>query len=314
MLEKYRRLQTSLLPPVFKFIIKPVELVFLPLIVRLPLHPHFWTLLSLLMNMLAVYWLLAGKSWGWLILWLFLSLMFDGFDGEVARWKNLSSYFGACADTFSDIIGSSLLISAVIYYALVYGETTGYFPMLALAVILAEILYQTVLVGRSLSGGILEDKIKLPAWDEWLLNHEILPFYFIDFLFFILSVGPLFFSFELTFAVLLFYQLLSLFYILYIQLSAARRHDRGGVIIKGFLKKLLLRTVGFSFLLFGCVNFGIYKYGWLLVVWLEFWIFYALIIKLLKMSMLIPASKSQRKQFISELHKKDLQFFRNWYP
>ncbi len=317
-LKKYRAVQTQKLPPVFKFLVKPFELLLLPLVVRLPLHPHLWTALSGLASGIAIFWIVSGLPWIWNLLGLYLALLFDGFDGAVARWQNSCSLAGACADTLTDIISASLVISAVGYHALVHSPETVSARLIAV-VILLEILYQTTLVCQSLSGGLLRKQTELPGWHVWLENHNILPFHLVDSVFFIFAVGPLLLSLKSVFILLLCWQVISLFYLLYIQLMAAQKHPKSSSLIRGLMKKLVIRSAGFLLLLAFQLPLFLHPHHqlelvWLITVWIEYWIFYFLTINLLKQGKLIPQQQPAKSRFISRLQTKDLQFFKRWYP
>ncbi len=315
----YRAVQNRKLPPLFKFLIKPVELLLLPVVVRLPLQPNLWTLLSLAANLLAVIWIYLHLPWGWIPLWLYLSLLFDGFDGAVARWRNQTSLVGACADTLTDIFGSSLLIAAAGAYWLSTTTDPARAGRLIVGVIFLEILYQTTLVCRAISGNLLKQQISLPAWNQWLEDRNILPFYFIDSLFLIIAVGPLLFSFQTVFSLLLLYQAISLIYLLLILFRAALQHPRGATIIRGIITKLLLRA-GFFMIFIHAVPplflapLRATRFPWLITGWLEYWIFYCSIIILLKQGRIIPRQEPQRSSFLAELTQKNMQFFQQWYP
>ncbi len=95
-----------------------ISLLFLPWVVRLPLTPNAWTAVSLILGLAGVICMAEGSvRQGWIGGLLFqLFYMVDFWDGEVARMKGMSSWWGSWWD---------LIVDAIIQVALPLGLAAG---------------------------------------------------------------------------------------------------------------------------------------------------------------------------------------------
>jgi len=104
-LERARETVYSLMhPPVC--LNRLISRVFFPWVVKLPVSPNQWTLVSFLLGLGSVFFIAQGGSaaivWGAVLFQIFY--MVDNWDGEVARAKGLSSRWGGWWDVAVDAV------------------------------------------------------------------------------------------------------------------------------------------------------------------------------------------------------------------
>jgi phosphatidylglycerophosphate synthase len=319
LLEQYRELQRSPDGLFSKLLVKPLELILLPVVVRLPFSPHLWTVLSFAVKILAGVWLLQGLDCRFVPLWLLLALILDGFDGDVARWQDSSSFTGAYLDRGLDRIANCFIISGFLIVAS-DGTNSLLYLLLAFLVMGGEILHETLRVWISLTGGLLAGRNPLPGWDRWLRERGFLLFYAQDTLYFIIGVLPFFLSFFQTMILLTAIIWASFLYLLINHYMAAKNHSRQGVKCSRALLRVLLTRLSILSLLFGGGFFlqikiiRIPEYFYLFFSWTEFLIFYLAANHLMSLSSLIPEEEEKKEKFIKELQEKDLKFLAGWLP
>lgn len=304
MLDEYRKLLKKPDGPFSRLITKPIELICLPLVVRLPIHPNVWTILSFGMKLFAAWWIVSEKPWGYVSLWLALALILDGFDGDVARWRKQKSYFGACLDTYTDIVGGAAILTAFLYRA---APTLPYAALSCLAAVTGEILYQTFWVWISITGVILKDHVRLAAWDRTLREKGYLCLYFIDSYYFILAIGPLVTNLQTTFFIQQAACWGSFLYLISIHHRACRYAPDGYRAWDG-LKRLLIHRIAGIFL--SLLTFFLLPF----MVWLEYLLFYIPAVRLMKLSSKMPEDPAAREAFLADLKRKDWEFLDRIWP
>lgn len=111
---------------VAKKINKRISLPMSRVLSKTGIHPNFLTVLNLLFAVISTFLLLNNEYWsiaaGGLLL-QFVSI-FDGVDGEVAKFTFKSSTFGGWLDTMCDYSGTLMFLSACIY--LYYRSFSGF--------------------------------------------------------------------------------------------------------------------------------------------------------------------------------------------
>lgn len=130
----------------------PISIFIVSLVEDTFITPNVLTLISLCFSLLGAYFIGFQHSYiGLLIgaICIHFALVFDGADGQLARWKGLKSDFGAYLDVITDQIQHRLIIAAI---AIRYFD--NYF-VLALAFLALAILS---IVGHE---NILQKNIKL---------------------------------------------------------------------------------------------------------------------------------------------------------
>ena len=315
-LKSYWQLFRAPLTPVYRLIIQPISVLFLPLVVRLPLHPNVWTLLCLSMKLLAGWRIYQGHFDGWLILWLILGMVFDSFDGAVARFQNKSSYSGAFLDRAVDQIGYTWIMSCFLAQ-LVTKTDLRWFFLLSIAIIGGSILHETLRTWVSLTGGLLEERDAIPAWDQSFRNHGLLLFYGHDTAFFLIGLGVIFQPLYISWALVMLIGI-SLGYQCFIHSRGARQCGTlGQQLWKAFHKKGLVRVVFLGLL--SLPVYFIYLYSeWILVslllVWVEFLVFYFWANLLMSESARVPDDPDEKEEFLKNLQKRDRKFLLEWYP
>jgi len=94
-----------------RFFVSPIARLFM----KFRVHPNVITISSLLFAVLAFFIYRQGKFWLGGI-FCFLSGIFDAFDGEVARKRNIVSKFGAFLDSTVDRINEFLVYLGMFFY------------------------------------------------------------------------------------------------------------------------------------------------------------------------------------------------------
>ncbi|MBN1314649.1 MAG: CDP-alcohol phosphatidyltransferase family protein [Anaerolineales bacterium] len=97
--------------------------------VRLGLGPDFWTFSSVVMSIIAAYFL-ANQRWGWALIIAIMVNIADGLDGATARARGTSSTFGMVLDHNVDryvefILLGGILLSGHVANWLVYSASFG---------------------------------------------------------------------------------------------------------------------------------------------------------------------------------------------
>ena len=69
------------------------------------LLPNFITLLNLFCGIIALRYAIS-QAFDWALYWFFLGIVFDFFDGFVARWLRVSSPLGLQLDSLADLVTS----------------------------------------------------------------------------------------------------------------------------------------------------------------------------------------------------------------
>ncbi len=314
-MKKYLKLFRVPLTPVYRLVVQPLAFLFLPLVVRLPQPPDFWTFCCLLAKLAAGGVLIYGGSVWWFVGLLLAGMVFDSFVGAVARWREKSSYRGAYLDRAVDRLGASWILSCFLIYLF---KTSGFqvVPML-LVIILLDIWHDTLRTWVALTGGLLGEEVQLPSWDRWLRSKGLLPIYGHDTLFACLAVGVLFGAGRTAAAVVLVLVFASFFYQIYLH-SQKAASSFGGLLWKHMWRWILNRTVGVavSFLL-GLFIAELAGISWLiagLTVWAEFIIFYLKANQLLSLSAEIPGDEAERSKYIDEMKNKDMEFLGRMWP
>lgn len=317
-LKQYRDLQRSPDGPFSLVFTKPVELILLPLIVRLPVHPNLWTLLSFATKLWGGWKIYRGQFDLWLPFILALSLILDGFDGDVARWRGEGSYLGAYLDRGLDRLANCLIVSAFCLRLFIdLSSPDGL--ILAFLVISGEMLHDVLRTWISLTGGLLEDRDPLPRWDKWLRNHGILPFYAQDTLYFLLGIAPLIMSTWVTGVLLAAVLWSSFLYLEIIHRSEALQSGSEGINLwRQFVRWGITRIFFLSLLIVGgyglIATTGIGPAIPFTLIWLDFLVFYGWANLLMSESARMPEEPDQREQFIQQLRMRDRQFLFQWYP
>ncbi len=318
MLKKYRKLQRSPDGPFSQVFIKPVELLLLPVVVRLPVSPHVWTGLSFLTKIAAGLWICSGFSYLYVPLWLAGALVLDGFDGDVARWRGQSSFLGAYLDRGLDRVANCFILACFLLRLMVRNSNPSTFYLGAFFLVTGEILHETLRVWISLTGGLLEKNKTLPAADRWLRNHGILPFYAQDSLYFLLGLGPFILPGIKLISLLGVLIWLSFFYLLKVHWPTGK--DKLTTECRSGLLRLLINRFAFFLLLAGGGIYlqeasGYFPAGfWLFSGWAEFIGFYLGANYLMSLSARLPDSDPERNKFINKMQKKDRNFLRGWLP
>lgn len=94
---------------------RKISLRITKLLVKTSITPNQITFFSLVLSLIAAYFFIFGNYYYALIgvLFLHLSFLFDHVDGEIARYKNLKSLFGAWFDQVTDRIMESLVFVGI---------------------------------------------------------------------------------------------------------------------------------------------------------------------------------------------------------
>lgn len=88
------------------------------------LLPNFITLLNLFCGIIALRYAIS-QAFDWALYWFFLGIVFDFFDGFVARWLRVSSPLGLQLDSLADLVTSGLVPGQVMYWLISY-DTAPY--------------------------------------------------------------------------------------------------------------------------------------------------------------------------------------------
>jgi len=96
----------------------PFSILLVSLVEKTNITPNILTFISLLLTIVGtIYVSFVNTYFGLLIGFFFyhFSLVFDSADGQLARWKNLSSTFGAYFDGIVDHIKHRAIVIAIVY-------------------------------------------------------------------------------------------------------------------------------------------------------------------------------------------------------
>lgn len=96
------------------FVLRRISRIFTSWLVETRITPNFVTAISILMGFIAAL-LTSQRNFLLGALFLLLSLVLDCVDGEIARYKNQFSKFGAWLDALADRVKEFVYISALIY-------------------------------------------------------------------------------------------------------------------------------------------------------------------------------------------------------
>jgi len=101
-----------------KFFVRP----FVALLMALNIHPNVITVSSLLLAIIAFFFYKNGTFWAGAI-FLFWCGIFDSFDGEIARRKNMISKLGSFLDSTVDRVNEFIIYFGLYFY---YVEKASY--------------------------------------------------------------------------------------------------------------------------------------------------------------------------------------------
>ncbi|GEM_PF-6446574 len=305
----------SPLTPVYRLIIQPLSLPFLPLILWLPLPPDFWTVLCGLAKFAAGLLLFFPDYRFLFVVLLAAGMLFDSFDGVVARARGQSSYRGAYLDRAVDRLGACWILSCYALYWFQNGPDFAFLPLIGLFVI--DIWHETLRCWVALTGSLLQSDPPLPAWDTWLRRHGILPLYGQDSLFLILSAG-LFWSPASAVKTALLLGSLSLVYQLWLHRRRANRSADGDLYWFHLLRLLFNRLAGLALLssiwLIISTNLDYRLAPVFFLAWLDFLIFYFLANRLMSLSANLPSEESDRQNYLNMMKKRDQNFLTRFWP
>jgi len=97
---------------VSKFLNRPISRVITRLLLKLPITPNAWTILTFALAPVAFVFLVRGDYTGFLVgsaLFQLINIL-DGCDGEIARAKYLDSERGRRLDAFCDFVGNLIFV------------------------------------------------------------------------------------------------------------------------------------------------------------------------------------------------------------
>ena len=77
--------------------------------------PNFLTLLNLFCGLVALQYAFIAE-FKWALFWIFLGIVFDFFDGFVARLLKVSSPLGLQLDSLADMVTSGVVPGQVMFY------------------------------------------------------------------------------------------------------------------------------------------------------------------------------------------------------
>ena len=315
---KYWRLLRSPLTPVYKLLVQPVVVLMLPLATRLPLPPHNWTLLNLVLKVAAGLRVIAGNFDIYLILLLWGGMIADSIDGAVARHNSTSSFFGAYLDRIVDRAAASFILSGLFIY-LSSRLDNLYVLSLGFSVILVDIWHETLRSWVSLTGGLLEERDPLPGWEKKLRRCGLIPIYGHDTLFLLLGVGGLFLSPETVARSIMLLCTISFLYQYWVHRRGARQCGKWGEKYRWQLqKRLLWRALGLVVLTGSgwwlLQNFNL-SIAWLWgIIWFEFYLFYIPANYLMSLSADIPEQPAERNKYLEQMQVEDHRFLFRLYP
>lgn len=100
-----------------------------PLFIFLKFSPNFITLINFFVALASIFLIISldGKLFIWGILLYFLYRILDFSDGSVARYYNISSFYGRFIDSFLDIFYFSFLILSISFYTFKVFENENLF-------------------------------------------------------------------------------------------------------------------------------------------------------------------------------------------
>lgn len=302
--------------PVYALFIQPLSMPFFSLVVRLPFSPTFWTILCLLSKLSAGALLLLGRyDWLFVVL-LIVGPIFDTFDGAIARYHGSSSYWGAYLDRAVDRIGMSWIMACFLVHW--YQSDPGFSVLIAGGLVLTDILHETIRTWVALTGGLIDSKPSLPAWDQWLRDNGLLPICGHDIIYFCLAIGA--FTQQAAGAAYGAFTLcvISLFYQIWLHrnrvaVGSVEYRYWLGLIRWFFNRTLALAGLGLLSLLF-VQYLKLPSQTMAFIAWVEFLIFYLIANRLMSLSENIPENPDRRTDYIEWMKQQDREFLRKYWP
>ncbi|MBE0432676.1 CDP-alcohol phosphatidyltransferase family protein [candidate division WOR-3 bacterium] len=110
-----------------RFFVRPIVGV----LMALHIHPNVITLSSLVLAVVAFFFYKAGIFWAGAI-FLFWCGIFDTFDGEIARRRNMISKLGGFLDSTIDRINEFIVYLGLYFYYHALGSNTQFWILLAI--------------------------------------------------------------------------------------------------------------------------------------------------------------------------------------
>ena len=86
--------------------------------------PNFITLLNLSCGIIALRYAM-DQAFDMALLWFFLGIVFDFFDGFAARWLKVTSPLGLQLDSLADMVTSGLVPGQVMYSLISYSTASN---------------------------------------------------------------------------------------------------------------------------------------------------------------------------------------------
>ncbi|RMH54450.1 MAG: CDP-alcohol phosphatidyltransferase family protein [Candidatus Hydrogenedentota bacterium] len=311
---KYRSLQK--LPDGFisRHVTKPIECLLLPFVLRLPVEPNFWTAVSLGLKILSAVWLLTARSAVILPLLLGMSLIADGFDGDVARYRRRGTFLGAFFDPVADALGTGAIAVA---FGIRLARECGGGPFAALIIPAFEVLFQTVVILNDLTGVFLRRFRRPPVWWQRLLKQGYLPYYHMDFFYLMVTLAPAI-GFSTAGSVILLAQMISIVFLGRQYWTASRLSPEGEVCRTGFLRKILVRIAMMGLFWGGgrwvLVALGRDPAGAVVFILPEYIFFFSVATWISKQALGKPRHPDEAKLLEERLRRLDEDFLRRLWP
>jgi len=133
--------------------VDPIVIPIIPFLARLRIHPNWITILSFFSGLFSGVLFLLG-NWLWAGILFLLTFFLDAMDGKLARFRNLTSDFGAKLDQFVDYTRKPLCFLGVSIFFYLHGQIV--FSILTIIILCAHVFIHKLYVLLSIDHCDLE--------------------------------------------------------------------------------------------------------------------------------------------------------------
>lgn len=316
-LNRYRSVLRTPSGPVHAVLIRPLELLLLPMVADIPFTATLWSLAALAARLYAAWWIATSREWLFVPILLAASVLCDALNGDVARWQKKRSPGLAWMDAVLDQAGNLMIMAATLHRTARELAMTQ-FVIFSAIVLTTELIYQTLRVWLGLTATMLRGHVRLPRRDYWFQERGLLLRYTQDVFYLLISVLPLYVSFTLTLLINVAVTLVSYSYVAAVYWEGTWRASNGRICRESLVRKTMVRVVFLMvFLALGEMlkkMFGLVANFELYFAWTEFLFYFLCAHALISRQVRTPHDPERAREYNSILVIRVRQFLERVWP